>query len=66
MPNFSGFDDFAQHYAQTTSQYTYGAAFAAEIESSQLSIHDEPTQADMPDPKPPAIASRNWWATCSI
>ena len=51
MPSFSGFDDFAQHYAQTTAQDTYGAAFSAEIESSQLSIHDEPTQADMPDPE---------------
>ena len=51
MPSFSGFEDFAQHYAQATAQDSYGTAFSAEIESSQLSIHDEPTQVDMPDPE---------------
>lgn len=49
MPSFSGFDDFAEHYAQATGHDSFSAAFAAEIATSQLSIHDEPTQADMPD-----------------
>jgi hypothetical protein len=49
MSSFSGFDDFAEHYAQTTGHDSFSAAFSAEITNSQLSIHDEPTQADMPD-----------------
>jgi hypothetical protein len=51
MPTFSGFDDFAQHYAQATDHGSFSAAFAEEIATSQLSIHDEPTQADMPNPE---------------
>ncbi|WP_206245693.1 DUF2493 domain-containing protein [Novosphingobium terrae] len=51
MPSFSSFNDLAQHYAEALSQDSFSYAFAAEIAESQLSIHDEPTQADMPDPE---------------
>lgn len=49
MTRFSSFTDFAEHYAEITSADAYPAAFTAEIATSQLSIHDEPTTADMPD-----------------
>ncbi|WP_254515896.1 hypothetical protein [Novosphingobium sp. G106] len=49
MRSFSNFPDFAEHYASLTSADTFGQAFTAEIEASQLSHHEEPTAADMPD-----------------
>jgi hypothetical protein len=49
MRSFPTFPDFAEHYAGLTSADTFGQAFTAEIETSQLSHHEEPTTADMPD-----------------
>lgn len=49
MARFDNFADFASHYADLTSAAAFPAAFRAEIGTAQLSIHEEPTTADMPD-----------------
>ncbi|KAJ8138978.1 hypothetical protein OY671_007808, partial [Metschnikowia pulcherrima] len=49
MARFDNFADFASHYADSTSAAAFPAAFRAEIGTAELSIHEEPTTADMPD-----------------
>lgn len=49
MARFENFTDFASHYAELTSADAFPAAFRAEIGTAQLSVHDEPTAADLPD-----------------
>lgn len=47
---FSSFTDLAEHYSEITASANYATAFAADIVTAQLSIAEEPTTADMPDP----------------
>lgn len=42
-------EDFAEHYAEITASPEFAAAFAEQIETSQLSPFEEATQAPMPD-----------------
>lgn len=49
MARFDNFADLADHYASLTSADAFAGAFANEIASCQLSIHDEPTTNDLPD-----------------
>ena len=47
---YSSLADLAELYEQMTASPTYARAFSAEIETAQLTIADEPTSAEMPDP----------------
>lgn len=46
---FSSFADLGQVYAETTASPAFASAFASDLALSQLTIADEPTNADMPD-----------------
>lgn len=48
MPSLA---DFHEHYENLTTAEGFAGAFAGEVERAQLSVHDEPTSADMPDPE---------------
>src|SRR3546814_18062932 len=50
MARFDSFTDLAEHYASLTSADAFAGAFTSEITASQLSIHDEPTADDLPNP----------------
>ena len=47
---FSSFADLGQAYAEATASPAFSHAFTSELALSQLSIEDEPTSVDMPDP----------------
>jgi hypothetical protein len=46
---FSSFADLGQAYAQATASPAFASAFAGDLALSQLTIADEPTNAEMPD-----------------
>ena len=48
---FSNFTDLADHYAREIAAPDYVAAFMEQTELAKLSIADEPTSAEMPDPE---------------
>jgi YspA, cpYpsA-related SLOG family len=47
---FSNFADLADHYAEQVASPDYGTAFMEQTEMARLSIAEEPTTAEMPDP----------------
>ncbi|NJM50245.1 MAG: DUF2493 domain-containing protein [Sphingomonadales bacterium] len=49
MTRFTSFADLKEHYADATASDSFAAAFSEQIETSQLSAFDEPTQAPLPD-----------------
>lgn len=51
MRSFASFADFDEHYESLTTAENFAGAFAGELERAQLSVHEEPTTADMPDPE---------------
>lgn len=51
MARINAFSDLASHYADLTSAEAFPAAFTAEIATAQLSIVEEPTSDDLPDPE---------------
>lgn len=48
---FSNFTDFAEHYAEIVAAPDYASAFAEQTEIAKMSIAEEPTSAEMPDPE---------------
>lgn len=48
-PRYNSLADLSELYAQMIASPAYARAFAAEIDTAQLTIHDEPTTADMPE-----------------
>jgi len=47
---FSNFTDLAEHYAREIATPNYARAFMEQTELAKLSVADEPTSAEMPDP----------------
>ena len=47
---FSNFTDLADHYAREIATPDYARAFMEQTQMARLSIADEPTSAEMPDP----------------
>ena len=47
---FSNFSDLAEHYAREVQTPDYARAFMEQTELSRLSVADEPSSAEMPDP----------------
>lgn len=47
---FANFTDFAEHYAKEIAAPDYASAFMEQTEFAKLSVADEPTSAEMPDP----------------
>ena len=47
---FSNFTDLADHYAREVASPDYARAFMEQTEFAKLSIAEEPTSAEMPDP----------------
>ena len=47
---FSNFTDLAEHYAREIATPDYARAFMEQTEIAKLSVADEPTSAEMPDP----------------
>lgn len=48
---FSNFTDLAEHYAREIATPDYARAFMEQTELAKLSVADEPTSAEMPDPE---------------
>ncbi len=48
---FSNFTDFAEHYAKEISAPDYATAFMEQTEFAKLTVSDDPTSAEMPDPE---------------
>jgi hypothetical protein len=50
MKTLTSFADLGQAYAEAVASPAYSRAFASDLALSQLTIGDEPTSADMPEP----------------
>ena len=48
---FSNFADLAEHYAREIATPDYARAFMEQTELAKLSIEDEPSAAEMPEPE---------------
>ena len=50
LNKFSSFTDLADHYAEAVAAPDYGTAFMEQTDMAQMSIAQEPTSDEMPDP----------------